>query len=344
MEVFFDDIIFSIQKSGGGSVYWSEILKNSFEKTHHIVYANAKQNIFFGEKYITDKKVYSPSLLSVKRFLPLRIKNNEPAIFHSSYYRYAKGKRIKNIVTVHDFYDELYGKGIINFFRKQRKKRTVLRSEGVICISNNTKHDFLSIFPSFRGKVCVIYNGFDDKNYYYEEGKMKRKEFVFVGARTDYKRFDLAVKIVSMCANYKLTIVGGGDLSVDEYNMLDSMIPSRYTKYGFVSNEELRSIYNSSFFLLYPSEYEGFGIPVIEAQACGCPCICQKKSSIPEIAGDAAVFLDPQNLESVISQILELQDKSKYNELVIRGLDNSKKYSWDRCREETKSFYSHILE
>ena len=346
MNIVYDDIIYSLQKCGGGSVYWSEVTQsNTNIKILRIVYDSAKNNQLYPKALFEQSVVKSSVFLQIKRFLPIKIKKwkNASFIFHSSYYRYSNNKNACNITTIHDFTDEIYGKGILSFIRKFRKKITVAHSKGVICISNNTLKDFKHYYPKYKGFIEVIHNGYDRDSYYLMPNFTKKNKILFVGARGGYKRFDLAVKIASKFSESKFVIVGGGDLNNSEKELLERTLRNRYEKIGYISNDELRNLYNEAFFLCYPSEYEGFGIPIIEAQACGCPVVCQMNSSLPEVGGTALVYFAEKELDSEDCHFFQLNDPFFYKQKVEEGLINVMRFSWDKTRKEVYTFYEKVL-
>lgn len=125
---------------------------------------------------------------------------------------------------------------------------------------------------------------------------------------------------------------------------MDEYLNNRYIKKDFVTNEELNEIYNESSFLLYTSLYEGFGLPVIEAQAAGCPVVCCNVSSLPEVTNKHAVLITGNDIEKDILKIHELNNNSYYNSLISKGIENAKKYSWKKCAQETLGFYKEVYD
>lgn len=350
LNVVYDNVVFSLQKSGGISVYWAEItkrvLKNSSVMLKILEYPGAENNIFrksirFAEHQVTVMNAF-PSI-KILRYINPRIKTNGNIIFHSSYYRTAKGQSITNIVTVHDFTYEKEKNNIVGQIHIFQKKNALKNADIIICISENTKKDMLALYPSLiKKKIQVIHNGFNSNDYYYDNNTSVEDTALFVGARGGYKNFDKAVAVVSETNAISLTIVGA-PLEPHEKLLLDKKLPNRYQVFTHVSNQELNKIYNKSICLLYLSEYEGFGIPILEAMSAGCPVIALKKSSIPEVAGDAGILFANFDRALIKEAIEMLRDNEKLRlEQIELGLKNAKKFSWDKCYEEVLTLYKEV--
>jgi len=118
---------------------------------------------------------------------------------------------------------------------------------------------------------------------------------------------------------------------------------ARVIKLGFVPDEDLIALYNLADCYLYPSLYEGFGLPILEAQACGCPVITSTVSSCPEVAGDCAIFVDPTNVAEIASAMIEITANKRMKKKIMRfGLENVKKYSWEQCASEILSMFERL--
>lgn len=344
MKIVYDDIIFSLQKSGGVSVVWSELLKRAPEDAIHILYDNAEQNQFYDKDKEYNPIIRSSKGLVFQRYMNIRLKSNKPFIFHSSYYRYCTNANAINVTTVHDFTYEYYRKDIASNLHKRQKKNAVMHSKGVVCISENTKKDLLKFYPDYQGKIKVIYNAYD-KNSYYQELNLKHSaDILFVGGRAAYKRFDLAVEIVRKLPKTRLAIVGGGDLTTVEKNQLEKELSGRYIFKGRVPNDELRHLYGEALCTCYMSDYEGFGLPIIEAQACGCPVVCQRNSSLTEVGRDSVIYFDKNNIENSVDEISKLTDPKYYFDIQIKGLENCKRFSWDKSAHEVFEFYKELYQ
>jgi mannosyltransferase len=348
MKIVYDNIIYSLQRAGGISVYWSELTKRLSLLNDTYFYGHKNDNIFMKDLNIDVKK---ESFINYKicRYLDFRKELPTKSIFHSSYYRIANQEDVINVVTVHDFTYEYFRSGLSKYIHSWQKGRAIKKGDGIICISKNTKRDLLKFYPNLKEKkIKVIYNGVSDifkpldkslnhLNKTFKELREK-KYILYVGDRKGYKNFDLVVSILNKLDVYSLVIIGGGNLKEKEIERINV----EYFHYENISTKDLNILYNSAFCLLYPSSYEGFGIPIIEAMKAGCPVVSVSKSSIPEVAGDAALLVENINEEDFIKEILKLQDDDFYNSCTIKGLSQAKKFTWDKCFNETYAFYEKL--
>jgi mannosyltransferase len=242
--------------------------------------------------------------------------------------------------------------GLARFVHSSQKRISLFRSDAIICVSENTKSDLLQYYPSlYKKKIFVVYNGVDDCFSHinnnispltislpFEKGGF----LLFVGDRkSEYKNFFLSVK-VSKKLNIPLVLVGGGSLSKKEVDLLNSTIGrTRYKTYLGIDNHFLNFLYNSALCLLYPSRYEGFGIPILEAQRAKCPVVCAEVSSIPEVSGGHAVFFSDFSADSIAESVKLVIDKS-VNNIVNKGYENSLRFSWENCFNDTVNVYENL--
>lgn len=361
MKVVFDNIIYSLQKSGGGSVYWTELMKR-FNKSNEVqatFYEQKEPNNNIFNEQIEFKNIFKETFLnlSVRRYLNFTEKITAKSIFHSSYFRISKSKNAINVTTIHDFTTEKFRKGLARFVNFQQKKYAVLNSDGIICISENTKKDLLSYIPVLDSrKVKVIYNGVSE-DFFYIDGhfsisdKDKRfeilenkKYLIYIGHRTSYKNFPIAVKAAGKVKDeFKLVIIGE-DLSDSEKGMVEKYLGSNYLLISKLQNKELNFLYNQAFALLYPSSYEGFGIPIVEAMKTRCPVIASKNSSIPEVAGDAAILYNNINEDLIVEGLMKLQDVTFRENLLYKGTLQSARFNWDNTYKQYLEFYKELYD
>lgn len=163
---------------------------------------------------------------------------------------------------------------------------------------------------------------------------------MFVGNRDGYKNFKIVVEALS---EYKIDLViAGSPLSDYEIEMLSS-IKGNYYHIGRVTSETLNLLYNNAYSLIYPSSYEGFGLPIIEAQKAACPVIALNESSIPEIIGDTPLVMHSVDKQEIAAKLKILEDDSIRNQVILSGLENSKRFSWDQMYNELVCFYKKAL-
>lgn len=356
MKIIFDNIIFSQQRAGGISVVWYELLKRVLKESDiqpiFIDYQSSHLNYFRKSLILPKKSIIFKSnfLLKIRRYFNPHIRINEKTIFHSSYYRTCNHPKVYNVTTVHDFTYEKYYRGVAKWLHCKQKYKAIRNSDIIICISENTKKDLLKILPTIdESKIKVIYNGVSEdyfKTDIHDEDELPfpiESYLIFVGSRKGYKRFDFAVEIAKQF-NLNLIIVGGGELTKKERSFVDKEISvNKYVKMDAVSNNMLNKLYNSAFCFIYPSEYEGFGIPVIEAQKACCPVIAFDGSSIKEIASDSALLFSDFNIDLIEQFVNTLKDPQQRNDLILKGMKNAERFSWDKTYEEYMTVYSQLF-
>jgi len=336
MKIVYDSIVYSLQKAGGISLYWSQLEKYLEHDVIRMIYNKCEENIFFKKSL---DKINNNNIL-YERYKNIKIPEKKPFVLHSSYYRYSKNINAVNILTVYDFMHEILINNIKSKLFSIQKKIAILNSSGIIFISKNTENDFNLLYPNYNGIKKVIYLGIESG--YKHLNISKKNNVIFIGSREYYKNFKYAVCIIEKKPELKLQIVGGGKLEKKELSLLKNKIKNRYEYYPSLRIEELNVKYNEAKFLLYPSLYEGFGFPVVEAQAAGCPVVCCNVSSLPEVAGNAAVYISGKNIENDLIEISKLDNKIYYNDLLERGFKNSKRFSWKKCAKETLEFYQEV--
>jgi mannosyltransferase len=357
MKVVFDNIIFYLQKSGGISVYWNELIKRAFTDSGLEIYFteprknNQTGNYLRRELQIdVDYREWGPLLwIKISSF---RKKVSGAFLFHSSYFRISKASNALNIITLHDFTPELHFRGIKKIAHSFLKRRAIQNASGIICISENTRRDLMRFYPLIDvTKIRVIYNGVSNDYYQLKRDQDISKTFIelrhkkyilFVGHRSHYKNFDTAVKAVFEAGNTYFLVIVGERLNSKEKTLLDHWIPGNYTCLSGILNNQLNILYNHAHCLLYPSSYEGFGIPVAEAMRAGCPVITNNSSSIPEVAGDAGLYTPVADYVKTSQWILALENSDFRSTVIQKGLVQSAKFSWDRTYLEVQKFYRDV--
>ncbi len=334
MDIIYDGIIYKLQSTGGVSVYFNEIISRT---------KLLKKTVLLCDSTSIPSEFNDISVKFTSRFLERYrdVKCNIKGIFHSSYYRLPYNRKLKIITTVHDFTYEKYVSGPAKWVHTWQKNRAIKNSDIVICVSQNTANDLMQYCPIDSSKIRVVHNGVSSSYFSIPELQLSdSNNVIFVGARNGYKNFGYAVKSIAHMPHLNLHIVGGGILNKSEKKLLDKYLPNRYQWLGRLSDQELNIAYNSAYALLYPSSYEGFGIPILEAMRAGCPVIAVNISSIPEVAGDAAILVDSPSIDSFVEALKSIP--LLRNELILKGFNQVNKFSWERCFEETLSVYNEL--
>lgn len=360
MKLVLDNIIFSLQKSGGGSVYWTELIKRFSEITDDIVFFDSNEsndNIF--RKTIDLKNVEKETKwsLSIRRYLPFTEKLKYKCIFHSSYYRYASSPNAINVTTIHDLTTEKFRKGLAREVNLFQKKLAVKKSKGIVCISENTKKDLLYLIPEAEeDKIKVIYNGvsndffFIDKDFSIAEKESRfielqnQKYLLYVGHRTGYKNFKFAVEAASKFIGIFKLVVVGEPFTLEEKLFVESHLGDSCVQLSKLNNECLNYLYNKAFALLYPSSYEGFGIPIIEAMKTKCPVIAFNNSSIPEVAGKGALLYHEESSASLVDAVIKLENNELRKTLTNEGIVQAEKFNWDNTAKQYIEFYKELYD
>lgn len=253
-------------------------------------------------------------------------------VFHSSDWIQPPSKA-KKVTTYHDViplkYPEWSHPKIVEVHRR-RLKLVEKEIDYVIAVSESTKKDLLEISHIPKEKITVIYEGPTSSFKPQSSGKIsefKKKynlptRFILaiggIGTRRNLERIKQASK------GYNLVIAG-------------QTIP-------WLDLEELELLYSSADALVYASYYEGFGLPILDAFSVGCPVITSKISSMPEVGGDAALYVNPQDTDSIKEKIRKiLEDKDLRGEMIRRGFEQVKNFSWEKAARETVEVYSKLL-
>ena len=349
--IVLDNIIFSLQKVGGISIFWYNIIKRIMSENVHfkcLEYPNAITNIFRRNVTISASNISGCKqvCLPICRYLPISINYKNTCVFHSSYYRWCLNKNAKNVTTVHDFTYEYFSSGLTKNVHCWQKYSAIRHSDVIVCISENTKCDLLRFLPEIDSKkIRVIYNGVSED--YFSLPTSNRLDYsnyvLYVGARDSYKNFRFVVESLKD-TKYSLAICGK-PLSNEEISLLNNHLGERrYKLFVNADNQTLNQLYNSVFCLVYPSSYEGFGIPVVEAQRAGCPVIALNASSIPEIAGETPLLLPGLESKFFLEKLHLLNNDNIRTEIIESGFVNSKRFSWEKMADSYLEIYSELFQ
>lgn len=340
MKVGFDISQLAFQ---GGVVTYTKNLAEQLAKMSEL------EIIFF---YSSMRVPYKGTLKNVKHFpfpstaleiifnkfrqIPIEKFIGQIDVFHSSDWIQPK-TNAKKVTTYHDVVPLKYPQWSHPKIIKVHRRRLELvekEIDMVIAVSESTKKDLLEISTIPEEKITVIYEGVDEKFKPQSDEKVESfrkkynlpEEFILaiggIGERRNLKRIEEAVK------DYNLVVTG-------------KTIP-------WISDGELPLLYCASKLLLYPSLYEGFGLPILEAMACGTPVITSNISAMSEVGGLAAaravLYVNPENIDEMKRAIREIMgDKRIREEMIKKGFAQAKKFTWEKCAKDTAKVYEEVM-
>ena len=299
--------------------------------------------------------------------LPKRAKKERIELLHVPAFSPPRLKPCKLVATVHDLIGMIFPnqKGWPSRFYWGRWLPESLRgADALIADSENTKKDLLLHVRFPEKKIWVIYpsghEGFEPLHdhsaarFIRERFAIEEKYFIAVGTLEPRKNLLRVIEaFLNFCtrkardSKYHLVIVGAMDFAHGEFlkeilkKFALQSLPIVFT--GYLEKEDLKLLYSYAQALLFPSLYEGFGIPVLEAMACGAAVLTSKTSSLPEVAGDAALFVDPESVDEIERGIeLLAEDQKLRTELVAKGFERIKKFSWRETARQTLKVYESL--
>lgn len=363
IELAYDYQIFMRQKMGGISRVFYEVNKRLEVKDEFLLRYPVKfsKNYYFRER-IHSSSIFPKSLLvnySLRIynkiiFVVFLLLHRECNIVHptyySSYFYHFMSSKTKYVLTVHDCIHELYLKKSIGNMRIcYLKKKAIKRADAIIVPSENTKKDVLSIYNVDEKKIHVVNWGTTtvvlDNEYIRTD--LPDRYILYVGARNDYKNFKnfiLAVKeVCNIFDEMKIVCIGGGNFtkSEKEYMKLQKLS----TKFMQIDMDDrgLMYAYRKAICFVYPSYYEGFGIPILEAFENKCPVVLSNSSCFPEVGGDAALYFNPNNVCEIRDCILKLvKDADLRDSMIKKGENRLKQFSWESAVEKVIGVYEQI--
>ena len=361
MKIFYDFQIMMAQRYGGISRYFIELNNAIREEKLADTYFNMpfNSNVYysnyfgkrmlkyrltdFGDPFYKFDKIYSKKEIKSGRYDIIHPTYYDPYIIDCDY----KGKLI---ITVYDMIHEKFQRNFSANDDTIRKKRKLLyAADHLIAISESTKKDIIEMYPDISPeKISVVYLGSNmkEKNKTTVDLQIPHKYVLFVGNREIYKNYERFFGAVSNLfekyIDLALLCIGGGKFTEREMKLHGKWNDRVYQMNA--SDDILSYAYSHAECFVFPSLYEGFGIPTLEAFACGCPVVLSNTSSMPEVGGDAAEYFDPYDIGDIQDKIEGvLQNKKKRKEMICRGNLQLQKFCWEDIARETVRCYEKVL-
>lgn len=304
------------------------------------------------------KLSFSSPWLRIPLAYRLAMRAHPVDVFHTQYVGFALSPA-KLVLTIHDLSYELYPE---TFSRSRAwllkaTRYCAKQAAAIIVVSESTRHDLERLYGIPREKIHVVYNAAADHfrpatdpqalKGVREKYGLRDRYILSVGAqqpRKNIRRLMEAYQAARQQPGFdaQLVLVGPpawGDVALPQGTDRDAI---RWT--GYVPDADLPLLYSGAVAFAYPSLYEGFGLPVLEAMACGVPVLTSNRSSLPEIAGDAAAYVDPERTASITEMLVRLTaDGALQNTLRQKGLQRARQFSWQKAAQQTLEVYQHAV-
>ena len=287
-------------------------------------------------------------------------------VFFGTNFRAIFKKGLKTVITIHDMAHEYFPETIRDAatlsYLKTELPLAARKADRIIAVSETTRNDIVHFLGVSPDKIKVIYNGVNTAFRPITDLSLLAKTreryalpprfILYVGAIQPRKNISGLVEAYArICAEGPVShdLVIAGSVSWKSEGLKERIsalgIESRIHFIGYVSDADLPLLYNLADQFAFPSFYEGFGLPVLEAMACGIPVLTSKTSSLSEIAGDAAVLVDPGSIDEIARGIIRLLDDSDLRTICIeKGLERAKLFTWERCARETMTVLREALD
>ena len=362
MRILYDGQIYTIQKAGGINRYFANLITKLPENFTPILTICESRELNYPvhpnlKKFFYKRLGFRPERLSYgleKYYFRAVTVLNRPHIIHPTYYslltRQENSYRCPVVLTVCDMIQERFSEQIGSIgHNAEEKRKAILAAQAIICISENTKKDLLERYPLLENRVTVTYlaSEIDASISHGSEPVPHRPYYLYVGSRNSYKNFDglLAAfaKATSTRPDIILCVVGPPFSETEEKLIAALKLTEHIQHYGYASDRHLAKLYRCSIAFVYPSLYEGFGIPPLEAMSCGTAVVASNCSSIPEVVGDAGFLFNPNATGDLADILLFLLDSpTERDRLIALGLQRAQMFSWDKTVAQTLEVYRSV--
>lgn len=276
-------------------------------------------------------------------------------VYHGPDFRIPSPGRIPRVVTIHDLV--VFEEGLVDdrFAREGQAKmtRTIRRDrpDRIVVVSEFTRNRLIEEYPEVAESTDVAYPGIDQELFRPGKGESQGRPFLLAAGsiekRKNLERTITAFESIhSIHPDLRLIIAGGDGFDAGRIHRRVDESPARASiqLLGYVDDYDLVRLYRSAVMLVYPSMYEGFGLPIIEGMACGCPVLTSNRGAMAEVAGDAAVLVDAEDSDDIARGMLRLIEESDFRSSTIkRGIERGAHFSWASSAEATLRTYLSVL-
>ena len=362
MKILYDYQMFSIQRIGGISRYFSYLYRHipdeRIETSLALLYT---QNVYLQDEQFPLQNGLGRVLIGKhfrdanKLYSKYRIRFSEYDILHPTYYKPylipdARGRKV--VLTVHDLIHQIFPQYFPGDKTGEWQHRMIARADHLIAISENTKRDLMELMKVPEEKITVIHHGLmldtHRKSPSEEESSwiLPKDYILFVGDRSRYKNFvGFVTDVAPLLGEYDIRLIctGGKAFSSEEQQLFRTLDVENRVSQMTVSDAMLEELYRKAICFVYPSLYEGFGLPVLEAYQAGCPVVLTRASCFPEIAGEAALYFEPEREGSMRESVRSLlDDTERRRQLSEAGRTRLTLFSAEQMVEKTRNLYLRL--
>lgn len=361
MRVAFDEQIFAVQNYGGISRDFYEQARVLTQDPSLDVQLEPLQAPIVNEFLLQDTDL--AAVLKVRRargpysalakLLSRSRKKAHVDVIHNTFYLpgglsdYPKARRV---ATVHDMIPELlpHSRRKLDFLT--RKAHYIHRAHHIVCVSESTRNDLLRVYPDLRTPISIAYPGVTNA-FHPDQLPLEGQDqpyILHVGNRGHYKDgvtlLRAFLSIACRFPDFRLLLVGGGPLTRQESRLVeDSGVDADRVSQLALPERLIARAYAHAAATVFPSLYEGFGLPAVEAMASGSPLILAHTSSLPEVGGDAAIYFTPGDSRSLAQSMIEvLSNETQRAEMSRRGIERSHSFTWDSYTRNNLDAYHHV--
>lgn len=361
IKVLFDHQIFSQQVYGGISRYFANIIEKikNTEEIDPITGILYSKNYYLKKNHFTFKEFLFKHLVKKKKsayekntsYSKFLLKRNNFDVFHPTYFDPYFIPYLKKpfVITIHDMIYEVFP----HFFPEDdpipaQKRLVAERADKIIAISETTKKDIIKYLNIHEDKITVIPHGIDlDISKYEIIEHLPQRYLLFVGSRGGYKNFlffaEAFKQIIETDDTLYMVLAGGGAVNEEEMAFFNYYGIRQRIVHISATDAELNTLYKDAICFIFPSLYEGFGLPILEAFKNNCPVLLSNCSCFPEIAGTAALYFDAKSTQSLINQIILLMDnEDTRNMLRVAGKIKLQDYTLEKCTAATINLYKEL--
>ena len=380
MKILYDHQIFTWQNYGGISRYFCELMNQfisspgvdfrlalRYSQNEHL-HQNPQVNPFCTQRndFFSDSRFFSAlqkkihinvlnHIFNNQRESIKQLKGQDFDLFHPTYYDPYFLKHLGKkpyVLTIYDMIHEIFPDAFDkNDLTRNRKKTLADNAKQIIAISDNTKKDIVKYLDIPEDKIQVIYladslSQMKNAEFSYVPGSIRvpKHYLLYIGNRSGYKNFSFLIDglfpVLKKNADLHIVCAGGGYFSNSEKKMIRNMNMVTRIHHYPADDATLQCLYKKAYAFIFPSLYEGFGIPVLEAFSFGCPAMLSSASSLPEVGGDSALYFDPLDRTSLTNAVERiLSNGTLRKNLIMKGFERSKLFSWEKTASMTKKVY-----